>query len=144
MILSVVGFWFVITFILGNAFVLTLLYVQIYTQSKFKCKKLVSNLMDKNSLGFIFVISNYVCLESKTLCMHLPVFSIFFFSTASPEYRGIRSKKYFADNHILNTICPFRDSVPVCKMHGCYYRIHEKFEIYSIPIKAMQAITIRR
>ena len=68
-------------------------------------------------------------------------FSIFFFSTTSLEYWGIRNKKYFTDHDTPNIIQDFRDSVLVCIMHivtaGC---AKISSNILFLSIQAMQAI----
>ena len=51
-------------------------------------------------------------------------------------------KTNFTDHHTLNTIHSFRDSVLVCKIHGCYPRIRKNTYIPSH--QAMLAITMER
>ena len=94
------------------------------------------------SLYYQLVYIILLRLLEKQSALHLPVFSIFFFSMTSPEYRGIRSKKIFANHHTSNT--QFREPFPVRKMHDCYSGIYKNFEQHSIPIQAMQAITMCR
>ena len=68
----------------------------------------------------------------------------FEFANSLHLLREFGAKKYFTDHDAANTIYDFVDSVLVCKMHDCYYRILKIFEQHSILSKAMQTVTMDR
>ena len=103
-----------------------------------KNRLLSSNLYNSYKTCFFMLLR----LLGKQNAFPLPVFSIFFLFTTSPEYPGKSGN--ILQNITPNTIRSFRDSVPVRKMHGCYSRMHKNFEQHSILMQAMQAITISR
>ena len=83
----------------------------------------------------------WVCLESKVL-------SICLFSPSSSSFPRLLwniekfGAKYFIDHDTPNTI-RFRDSVPVHKMHDCYFRVRKNFE-HCMPSKTTHGKRNRR
>ena len=80
-----------------------------------------------------------VCVKHITLCNCLCSSSSPFSCDFVNVIRNIGkfgAKNYFTDHRTAITIYGFRDSVPVLKMHDCYYDT-QKFGQHSIPIQAI-------
>ena len=87
-----------------------------------KCSKYIGI-----NVTFENIQKSFLGLLGKQKALHLPVFSIFFFSSSifSQNIGEFRAKKHFTHNRTPNTIHGFRDSVLVHKMYHCYCKIHK-------------------
>ena len=55
--------------------------------------------------------------------------------TQKSDFGASVCKTNFRDHHTPDAIHRYRDSVQVCKRHGCYCRIRKNFEhFYSFPL----------
>ena len=92
---------------------------------------------------FINCLKHLLRLPETHNALQLPVF-FFSLSASSPSPHDFASvirnigkfggKNYITDQRTANTICSFRDSLPVLKKHDCYLDT-QKIEQHSIPIE---------
>ena len=83
------------------------------------------NVADLNSFSFFHYKFNYYCVCVKRimlcncLCSSSPSSPSRDFASVIRNIGKFGTKNYFTDHRAANTICRFRDSVPVLKIHEC-------------------------
>ena len=82
-----------------------------------------------------------VCVKRVTICNFLCPFSSCDSASVIQNIGGFGAKNYFTNHRTDNTIHGFRDSVPVLKIHSCYYDT-QKFEQLSIPIDSRRELYV--